>query len=131
MTTIESLSDIYTAARTQRNFDYIYYLDSSRRKCKNSFRALNHGLTIQDFIEFAKDEQEIMQFLPDERDIVNVPREYLIYVIYSVDGDQFGQWVDEIVLQRNKQIKLKNDQYIQLDPKIVKIFAQATHSSRK
>jgi len=28
MTTIESLSDIYTAARTQRNFDYLYYLDS-------------------------------------------------------------------------------------------------------
>lgn len=72
-----------------------------------------------------------MQDLPDERDIVNVPREYLIYVIYSVVGDQFGQWIDEFVLQRNEQIKLKNDQYIQLDPKIVKIFAQATHSSRK
>ena len=53
-----------------------------------------------------------MQFLPDERDIVNVPREYLIIVIYSVVGDKFGQWVDEIVLQRNEQIKLKNDQYI-------------------
>jgi palmitoyltransferase len=28
MTTIESLSDIYSAARTQRNFDYLYYLDA-------------------------------------------------------------------------------------------------------
>jgi len=88
-------------------------------------------LTISDFIEYSKEKKEVMKFLPDERDIANVPRDYLINVINSVVGDEFRQWVEEKVSARNEQIKLNTNQYISLDPQIAKIFASASHSSCK
>jgi len=59
-----------------------------------------------DFIEYLSQHQEAFEYLPDEQDLMNLPRAYLINVIYSIVGDDFRAWVDQRVNFRNEQFKI-------------------------
>ena len=70
------------------------------------------GLTMEDFLEFIKDKDEVLQYLPDWKDLINLPRAFLINVIHSIVGAAFRDWVDYWVNHRNENMKNKNNQYI-------------------
>ena len=77
---------------------------------------------MEDFLEFIKNSNEVLQYLPDWKDLINLPRAYLVNVIHSIVGGPFREWVDFRVNHRNESIKSKNNEYIQIDPKIAQIF---------
>ena len=44
------------------------------------------GLTVQDFLEYAKNKPEMLKYLPDTRDWVHIDKKWLCDVMYTLDS---------------------------------------------
>jgi len=44
------------------------------------------GLTVQDFLEYAKNKPEMLKYLPDARDWVHIDKKWLCDVMYTLDS---------------------------------------------
>ena len=49
---------------------------------------------MEDFIKYASENPEVMQYLPDYKDLYLLPRDFIINAIYTVVGSQFQDWVN-------------------------------------
>ena len=47
-------------------------------------------------------------------------------MIYTIVGDQFNQWVQEKIRERNDRVASKHDLMIELDPAIARAFEAST-----
>jgi hypothetical protein len=56
---------------------------------------------MKDLIAYAKLKPIVMDYLPVEKEIHRLPREYLIDLIYSVEGDTFKTWADSRKKERD------------------------------
>jgi hypothetical protein len=45
------------------------------------------GLTVQDFLAYAKRNPPVLKYLPDERDWVHIDRSWLCNILYTLDPD--------------------------------------------
>ena len=54
-----------------------------------------------------------------------MPRQYVINVIYTLAGQQFRSWVDELVDKRHQEIAEQKQLYIELDPEVAKAFHES------
>jgi hypothetical protein len=61
-------------------------------------------------------------YFPEERDIDKLPRQWIANVGYTLIGDEFQQWVKNVVSERNARIVASNEMSIELDPEIAKAF---------
>ena len=59
-----------------------------------------------------------MQALPIDKEIHKLTRQYLANIIYTIVGQPFSQWVDNIVEQRNSKIKSEQQLMINMDPEV-------------
>ncbi len=71
------------------------------------------------------------QYLPDERDIHKLPRQFVLNVVYSCVGGEFQQWVDTQVSTRNQKFVADDRMMIELDPEVANAFAGSTAVSSK
>ena len=44
------------------------------------------GLTVQDFLEYAKNKPAMLKYLPDARDWVHIDKKWLCDVMYTLDS---------------------------------------------
>ena len=51
------------------------------------------GLTIDNILAEGKKSPSVSSYLPDDKDIHRLPRQWLANVIYTIVGDSFGAWV--------------------------------------
>ena len=73
-------------------------------------------------LEYAAQYPEVMQALPMvQREREKLPRGYLANVIYTIVGEPFKTWVEQIVDQRHNQRRQEDDQIL-LDPEIAVAF---------
>ena len=56
---------------------------------------------------------------------------YLFTFLHSLLGEDLKKWVDERIEIRNKQISIRKNENIEMDPDIAHIFIHATHISCK
>ena len=90
------------------------------------------GLTIEAMLAYAKMYQEVMKCLPlEEKEIVQLPRQYLANVIYTVVGQAFQVWVNKKIEERNAKVVKEANMMIELDPEIAAIFNNSTAVSGK
>ena len=52
-------------------------------------------------------------------------------MIYSLKGDEFREWVSELIRGRNEHLAEKNDLMIELDPHIAEAFKTSQNISSK
>ena len=88
-------------------------------------------LTVETILGYGSQIKQVKQYLPDERDMVKLPRQWLINVIYSLAGDDFRVWVSQQVKNRNDRVAEKNDLMIELDPEIAAAFGESANISSK
>ena len=70
--------------------------------------------------------------LPQERsEIDNLHRTYIANVIYTMVGEDFRNWVDNMMKERTKRITQERDMNIKMDPEIYQIFKNSTSVSSK
>lgn len=53
------------------------------------------GLTVEDFLNYAKDKPNLLRYLPDERDWLHIDRKWLCDVLYTLDSDGVQTMIDE------------------------------------
>ena len=71
------------------------------------------------------------QYLPDEKDIHRLPRQWLVNLVYTLVGDSFGSWVTQHIKTRNDKLAEKQDLLIDLDPAIAAAFGSSLNISSK
>ena len=64
----------------------------------------------------------ISAYLPDGKEIPQLPRQWLANIIYSVFGRQFALWIDEKIKERNAKMETKHNLLIQMDPEVAAAF---------
>ena len=81
------------------------------------------GLKIEAFYNFAKDYPECLNAFPvEQQEREKLPRQYIINVIYTLVGEPFRKWVDELVNGRHEEVADKKQLYIEMDPEIAAIY---------
>ena len=80
------------------------------------FLRVNHykGLTIADILGFCKGKKDFEKYLPDERDVPMLPRDYVLSLAISIVGEPFRDWVKGKVDVRHQEWLKKNDQAVEL-----------------
>ena len=73
-----------------------------------------------------KDYPNIMQFLPDEKEIHLLPRQWIANVIYTVVGQDFEDWVNKHIKARHEKYADKNNLMINMDPEIAEALGKST-----
>ena len=58
-------------------------------------------------------------------------RQYVINLVYTTVGDDFSDWVDMILRQRNKRLADERNMNINMDPEIAKVYRASTTISGK
>ena len=94
---------------------------------------MNHykGLTIADILGFCKGKKDFEKYLPDERDVPMLPRDYLLSLAISIVGEEFRQWVKEKVDGRHKEWVQKNDQAVEMTAEVKKAILACRKVSGK
>lgn len=82
-------------------------------------------------MENAVGSPELMYYLPDSKEISQLPRQWLANVIYTVFGQQFAQWIEEKILERNKKLEVKQNLLINMDPSVAAAFEASKQVSGK
>jgi len=73
----------------------------------------------------------IHEYLPDEKEIPKVPKQWLANVCHTVLKDVFRTWVKDRVADRNRELAIKGNLMIEMDPEIAKAFHASTKVSGK
>ena len=93
---------------------------------------LYEGLSVSDVLNWADKFPDVARALPmEQREIDKLLRQYVINIVYTVAGDDFRQWVEQVMDERNAKIKEERDLGIDLDPEILRIFKASTSVSSK
>ena len=71
---------------------------------KNLHVPMYKGLSIDAILEKARQDENVVAHLPDERDISRLPRQWIINVVYSLIGEQFRLWVASVIRGRNEHL---------------------------
>ena len=71
-------------------------------------------------------------FPTEENELDKLPRQYVINVIYTLVGEAFKIWVNDLVDRRHHEIAEKRKLYIELDSEVAEIFhkSQAVSTSQ-
>jgi hypothetical protein len=83
-------------------------------------------LTVEEIFKFLSQYHVVNDYLPEERDIPKLPRQWIVNLGYSVIGNEFEEWVNLLVKERNKRLIEEKNLTIKLDPEIAKAFHAAT-----
>ena len=114
---------------------YTPFLSScSSIKCDNVkqlYCPQYENLNIVRILERAKQNPFIANYLPENRDMHKVPRQWLINVAYTVIGKPFAEWVDAEIANRNDELAKKQKLLIEMDPEIAKAFHNSVNISSK
>ena len=62
------------------------------------------------------------QYLPDAKELSQLPRQWLINIIFTVGGDHFGEWAKRQQDNRNQKMATENNMLIAIDPEIKRVF---------
>lgn len=89
------------------------------------------GLTIDNILAEGRRSPEVNNYLPDEKDLHRLPRQWLANVIYTLVGEEFQNWVTECIRNRNDHIAEKQNLIVELDPVIAAAFNNSLNISSK
>ena len=95
------------------------------------FAPLYKGLSIETFLEEAKKYPGVMEYLPDQRDMHRLPRQYIVNVVHTVVGQPIKDFVNAAIKARNDQVAENRHLILELDPEIAEAFKQSLNISSK
>ena len=74
---------------------------------------------------------EVFKFLPVNKELPKLPKQWIVNVGYTIIGDDFGHWIKEQILERNKKVTTQKNLLIDMDPEVAAAFQQSTNVSCK
>jgi hypothetical protein len=92
---------------------------------------LYKGLSIENIMEVGLKHELVSQYLPDERDMHRLPRQFIVNIIFTIVQDPFKLWVKERIKARNDTVAENRSLIIDLDPEIAAAFRNSVNISSK
>ena len=89
------------------------------------------GLSIDDILERGREHTLLEHYLPEDRDMERLPRQYICTIVRGLLKERFDSWVDGVIEQRNENVKKKGNLEIDMEPKIYKIYVASKNVSSK
>lgn len=88
-------------------------------------------LSIERILKHARKAPQVSNYLPEDRDMHKVPRQWLINVAYTLVGEAFSDWVKDEIASRNEDLARKQNLLIDMDPEIAKAFHGSVNISSR
>ena len=63
------------------------------------------GLTIEDFMKFARDKPNILKYLPDEKEWHHLDKQWLCDVMYTVDTNGVQELIIKAMRKRKEKLE--------------------------
>lgn len=79
-------------------------------------------LKVELILEEVKNDVECLSYLPCPKEIVKLPKQYLVNLIYGVIGEDFARWVFSRIEDRNAKVTVQKDLMINLDDDLAAAF---------
>ena len=98
---------------------------------RHLFVPMYETLSVRYILDVADAHAEVLEYLPDQKDVPRLPRQWIINVLFTILGGDFADWVDQHVKARNTGRLEEKQQLIELDPAIARAFQQSTHVSTR
>ena len=92
---------------------------------------LYKGLSIDAFLTEGAKNDRVMDYLPDERDISRLPRQFIVNVLFTIMGEPISDFVKKSIKARNDAVAENRNLIIELDPEIAAAFAKSINISSK
>ena len=89
------------------------------------------GLKIQSFLEEGYKDPNVKHYLPDQKDLYRLPRQYIVNIIYTLIGQPIKDFVNKFIRKRNDEIAQNRNLLIALDPQIAAAFKASINISSK
>jgi len=64
-------------------------------------------------------------YLPDAKEHAQLPRQWIINIVFTVGGDDFGLWAQQQQDNRNNKMAADNNLLIDIDPEIKRVLDQS------
>jgi hypothetical protein len=88
-------------------------------------------LAIKQIMGFAHMWPQCLPYLPIQKELAKVPKQWISNVIFSIVGESYSDWVKQRIVDRNAKIVIKNNLNIDMDPAIALAFANSNAISSK
>ena len=89
------------------------------------------GLYIKHILEKIGMKDNFRLYMPVIKEILRLPKQFIINVAYSIIGDPFKVWIMEMVTERNQKVTKEKDMLIAMDPAVFHAYQNSTAISRK
>ena len=89
------------------------------------------GLSIQSMLTFASLYPEVLKRLPVDKETLQLPRQYIANVIYTIVGEPFAVWVDTMINNRHDKVTNEKNMMVEMDPVIHSILQKSKIVSSK
>lgn len=86
-------------------------------------------LKIELILEEVKNDKECLSYLPCPKEILKLPKQYLVNLIYSIIGEDFARWVQQRIEDRNVKVTVQKDLMINLDDDLAAAFFNSSSVS--
>ena len=98
---------------------------------KKIFAPRYRGISVEKAIEFCRSFPQVWKYLPEEKYIYNLPRDFTFNVMNTVIPDEFTPWINGLIALRDAEQKETQDLDIQVTEAALEAFKKSTHQSCK
>ena len=89
------------------------------------------SLSVKEIKKFIAVNPYCSHYLPDEKEMEKLPKQWLCNILVKITGGKFKQWVQEKILVRNQGLVKEKKLAINIDPKLMQAFFKSTAVSSK
>lgn len=88
-------------------------------------------LTVKEISGYIELYPEVRRYLPIQKELKTLPKQFLVNVIYTIVKGPFNEWVKGRISERNTKIMAKRDLLIDMDPDVAAAFENSNAISGK
>jgi hypothetical protein len=133
--TIYFLKDIINKTKRGKSIYYTFnqrYIAFSGSEIQHLHCPQYETLSTKSILEWACAQSNLIQmYLPEEREIVKLPKQWILNVVYAILGEAFSTFIHERCQARNDKIIQERQMTINVDPEIAAAFNACNHVSSK
>ena len=89
------------------------------------------NLALKLIYAYFEQHREVLEFLPDGKELLKTPKAWICNVGATVIGEPFQVWVGERIKERNETVTKERSMLIQMDERVAAAFHASTAVSRK
>ena len=72
--------------------------------------------------EYLTNHHELLQYLPINKEMRTLPRQWIINATYTVVGKPFKDWIRARIEERNTKVTVEKNMLINIDPALCQVW---------